>query len=90
MKDEFRYPADGRLAVTRTRDGGSSFEVLTEGLPQTDAYDLVYRHGLEVDERERGSPWARPRAAFGSATMPGERWTQSTARLPPVYAVRFA
>ena len=71
VKDEFRYPADGRLVVTRTRDGGSSFEVLTEGLPQTDAYDLVYRHGLEVDEMERGSPWARPRAAFGSATMPG-------------------
>ncbi|HEX2509841.1 MAG TPA: hypothetical protein VHK66_04920 [Microvirga sp.] len=90
VKDEFRYPADGRLVVTRTRDGGSSFEVLTEGLPQTDAYDLVYRHGLEVDE-------SGERLAMGSTTGglwfsddAGERWTQSTARLPPVYAVRFA
>ena len=49
VKDEYRYPVDGRLVVTRTRDGGRSFDTLTEGLPQTDAYDLVYRHGLDVD-----------------------------------------
>jgi hypothetical protein len=28
IKDELRYPADGKLAVTRTRDGGKSFETL--------------------------------------------------------------
>ena len=25
-------------------DGGKSFDVLREGLPQTHAYDLVFRH----------------------------------------------
>jgi hypothetical protein len=35
--------------VTRTSDGGRSFDVLTEGLPQQHAYDIVYRHGLALD-----------------------------------------
>ena len=37
------------MAVTRTRDGGQSFDVLTDGLPQEHAYDLVYRHALDID-----------------------------------------
>jgi hypothetical protein len=90
VKDEFRFPADGRLVVARTRDGGESFEALTEGLPQTHAYDLVYRHGLEVDETGE-------RLAMGSTTGglwlsedEGDAWTPAEARLPPVYAVRWA
>jgi hypothetical protein len=75
--------------VTRTKDGGKTFEVLTRGLPQAHAYDLVYRHALDVDET--GS-----RLAFGSTTGSvwlsedsGESWHSLSAHLPPVYAVRF-
>ena len=50
VKDEFRYPVDGRLVVNRTTDGGASFETFGEGLPQAHAYDLIYRHGLVVDD----------------------------------------
>lgn len=32
-----------------TRDGGHRFETIREGLPQSDCYDLVYRHGLDID-----------------------------------------
>ena len=35
IKDEKRYPVGGRLVVTRTRDGGGSFDVLTNGLPRS-------------------------------------------------------
>jgi hypothetical protein len=49
MKDELRIPRDGAMCVTRTRDGGESWDILREGLPQRDAFDLVYRHGLDVD-----------------------------------------
>jgi hypothetical protein len=90
VKDEFRYPADGRLVVARTTDGGETFEALAEGLPQTHAYDLVYRHGLEVDE-------SGERLAMGSTTGGlwlsedgGDRWSAAEARLPPIYAVRWA
>ncbi len=53
IKDEKRTTVDGKLVVTRTRDGAKTFEVLTKGLPQQHAYDLVYRHGLAVDEFRR-------------------------------------
>ncbi|RNF82659.1 WD40/YVTN/BNR-like repeat-containing protein [Montanilutibacter psychrotolerans] len=90
IKDERRYPVDGQLVVARTRDGGASFDVLRNGLPQHDAYDLVYRHGLAVD----GSG---DRLAFGSTTGglwtsddQGDRWLALNARLPPIHAVAFA
>jgi photosystem II stability/assembly factor-like uncharacterized protein len=83
-------PRDGAMAVTRTRDGGRSWETLRAGLPQKDAFDLIYRHGLDVDE-------TGTRLAMGSTTGglwvsddAGENWQLVNAHLPPVYAVRFA
>jgi hypothetical protein len=89
VKDEKRYPADGRVVVNRTRDGGETFETLTRGLPQEHAYDLVFRHALDVDE-------TGDRLAFGSTTgslwlteNAGDSWQTLSSNLPPVYAVRF-
>jgi photosystem II stability/assembly factor-like uncharacterized protein len=89
VKDERRIPVDGRLVVSRTRDGGKTFEVLRNGLPEAAAYDIVYRHGLAIDRT--GS-----RLAFGSTTggvwvseTGGERWQPLAERLPPVHAVCF-
>jgi hypothetical protein len=89
IKDEKRIPRDGRLVVTRTRDGGRSFDILTEGLPQQHAYDIVYRHGLALDPTGE-------RLAFGSTTGglwvsedQGDHWSNVTCTLPPIYAVRF-
>ena len=90
VKDEFRYPKDGQLVVNRTDDGGKTFTTQRDGLPQSDAYDLIYRHGLDVDETGE-------RLAMGSTTGGlwftedgGGTWTGVQARLPPIYAVRFA
>jgi hypothetical protein len=90
VKDECRVPVDGKVVVARTRDGGESFDVLREGLPQEHAYDVVYRHGMDVDD-------SGDRLAMGSTT--GSLWisedqgdsfeTLSTS-LPPVYSLRFA
>jgi hypothetical protein len=33
-------------ALTQTRDGGESFSMHGDGLPQQDAYHLVYRHAF--------------------------------------------
>jgi len=88
--DAARYPVDGHVVVTRTRDGGKSFEVLDDGLPDDNAYDLVYRHGLAIDETGE-------RLAFGSTTGSlwitengGDNWREISTHLPPIYAVRFA
>ncbi len=90
LSDEKRIPVEGAVVVTRTRDGGSSFDVLREGLPQRDAYDVVFRHALDID----GSG---DRLAFGSTTGGlwisedgGDRWAALSTHLPPIYALRFA
>jgi hypothetical protein len=63
---------------------------LRRGLPQRHAYDLVWRHALDVDA-------SGERLAFGSTTGglwisedAGDAWTALDARLPPVAVVRFA
>jgi hypothetical protein len=89
LKDEYRYPRDGKFIVSRTRDGGRSFEVIDRGLPQQPSYDLVYRHALDVDAGGN-------RLAMGSTTGGawvsedgGDSWAALPARLPPVNAIRF-
>jgi hypothetical protein len=89
VKDEKRVPVNAQLAVTRTRDGGRTFEVLREGLPAEPAYDLTYRHALDIDA-------AGQRLAFGSTTgglwiseNRGDSWQCVSAHLPPIAAVRF-
>jgi hypothetical protein len=89
VKDEFRFPQDGRFVVSRTRDGGASFEVIDRGLPQETSYDLVYRHALDVDATGE-------RLAMGSTTGGawvsedgGDSWQALPVRLPPIAGVRF-
>lgn len=88
IKDERRVPVDGRLVVSRTTDGGKTFEVLSSGLPKL-SYDLIYRHALAVDA-------AGQRLAIGSTTGGlwvsedgGDDWIDVGVRLPPVYALDF-
>ena len=88
--DEQRLPIDGQVVVSRTRDAGQSFEVLRQGLPQEHAYDITYRHALDVDE-------SGDRLAFGTTTGSlwisedqGDQWSAVSNNLPPVYCVRFA
>jgi hypothetical protein len=89
VKDECRIPVDCRMVVLRTRDGGASFDVLSDGLPQTEAFDLVYRHGLDLDAEAA-------RLAMGSTTGnvwigegDGARWTAIGHHLPPIYQVAW-
>lgn len=89
ISDMVRVPVDGKLVVTRTRDGGRSFEQVGAGLPADHAYDLIYRHGLAVDATGE-------RLAMGSTT--GSLWvsedgadtmTLVSANLPPISCVTF-
>ncbi len=89
IKDEKRIPVDGKVVVGRTRDGGQSFEILRAGLPQEHAYDITFRHALDVDS-------TGTRLAFGSTTGSlyvsedqGDSWMTVSEHLPPVYSVHF-
>ena len=84
-----RVPRDGALAVTRTRDGGKTWESLRAGLPQRDAYDLVYRHGLDVDATGTQLAMGSTTGSLWVSDNAGEAWPLVNAHLPPVYAVRL-
>jgi photosystem II stability/assembly factor-like uncharacterized protein len=86
--DERRYAVDGALCVARTDDGGKSWNLLREGLPQENCFDVVYRHGLDV----KGDL-----VAFGSTTgnlyvseNRGDSWHCVGSNFPPISSVRFA
>jgi hypothetical protein len=90
QSDEKRIPVDGKLVVLKTTDGGRSFEAKTAGLPQRHAYDLVFRHAMDVDP-------AGEALVFGSTTGNvfvsedgGTAWAKLPEHLPPVYAARWA
>ncbi|MBI5367745.1 MAG: hypothetical protein HZA54_11965 [Planctomycetes bacterium] len=86
--DSERTAIGGGLFVARTTDGGARWDTFREGLPQQDAYDIVYRHGLDA----RGG-----RVCFGSTTGNvyvsedrGETWRCVGNHFPPIHSVRFA
>jgi len=89
IKDELRMPRDGALAVTRTRDGGKTFETLRAGLPQRDAFDLVYRHGLDVDGTGTHLAMGSTTGSLWTSDDAGETWALVNAHLPPIYAVQL-
>ena len=89
IKDELRVPRDGSLAVTRTRDGGKSWDRLTDGLPQRDAYDLVYRHALDIDDAGTRLAMCSTTGSLWVSDNGGEQWQIINAHLPLIYAVRL-
>jgi hypothetical protein len=90
VKDEFRYPEGGKLKVARTENGGKSFDYFSKGLPQDHAYDLIYRHGLVVDETGNGLVMGSTTGGLWSSEDSGESWHNANVRLPPIYALHFA
>lgn len=90
IKDEHRIPADGRVVVTRTRDGGRSFAILNEGLPQKWAYDLVYRHALDVDGTGESLLFGSTTGNLYVTDNGGDNWQVVSSNLPPIYCVKFA
>jgi BNR/Asp-box repeat len=87
--DQRRVPKGGALVVNRTRDGGRSFETLREGLPQSNCYDLAYRHGLVVGDDGRTLLMGSTTGGLWASADGGDRWRTVSLNLPPIHAVRF-
>jgi hypothetical protein len=86
-----RVMPEGRAAVWRTRDAGSSWQRLDDGLPQKDAYVGVLREGMAIDSYDT------PGLYFGTSTGQlfasadeGETWTEIASYLPGITSVEVA
>lgn len=87
--DVCRIPVDGRMVVLRTDDGGRSFQAFGDGLPQTHAYHLVYRHALDVDATGRVLAMGSTTGGLWVSADAGEHWQELSRDLPPLAMVRF-
>lgn len=86
-----RTMPDGKAAVWRTRDAGSSWQRLHEGLPQENAYVGVLRDGMAIDKQDE------PGLYFGTSTGQlfasvdeGESWSQIGGLFPGITSVTVA
>jgi hypothetical protein len=87
--DQRRIPVEGRVVVSRTRDGGKSFTELTRGLPQQHAYDLTYRHALDIDATGERLAFGTTSGSLWVSADQGDSWQTVAVHLPPIYAVRW-
>jgi hypothetical protein len=86
-----RTMPDGKAAVWRTRDAGSTWQRLDQGLPQRDAHLGVLREGLAIDGYDA------PGLYFGTSTgqvfasaNEGESWSEIASYLPAISSVEVA
>lgn len=89
ISEQQQVPVDGRVVVTRTRDGGESFDVLRNGLPQTHAYDLVRPHALELDDSGELLGLGSTTGNLWISEDAGDHFITVSTQLPPISAVCF-
>jgi photosystem II stability/assembly factor-like uncharacterized protein len=89
--DTFRCTPEAKLRVYRTRDAGASWEPLTDGLPQENAYETVLRDALDTDDADECGVYFGTRSGrvYGSADG-GDHWSAIHEGLPPVLCVKAA
>jgi photosystem II stability/assembly factor-like uncharacterized protein len=89
LADAQRVPVDGQLVVTKTTDTGHSFHTLRNGLPQSGSFDLIYRHGLDVDASGTHLALGSTTGGLWISGDGGEQLAEVTHYLPPIACVRW-
>ena len=89
-QDNFRV-CPGQLTVYRTRDGGASWQALTDGLPGPNDYQSVYREGLDTDGLDpEGVYVGTSNGQVYASADGGDHWQRLPGTLPPVLSVTCA
>ena len=86
-----RVMPEGRAAVWRTQDAGSSWRRLDEGLPQVDAHVGVLREGMAIDTHDDpGVYYGTSTGQLFASADAGESWAEIATYLPPIRSVEVA
>ncbi len=87
----FRCVPEAKLRVYRTQNGGRSWEPLSRGLPQKDAYEIVLRDAMGADSLSPAGIYFGTRSGklFGSRNG-GNSWRLIRDGLPPIVCVKSA
>ena len=91
IADGNRIPTDAKCRVFRSRDAGSTWEALTNGLPDVPSYAPVLRDALSTDQAHPAGIYVGTRdgCVYASADA-GDTWTEVARHLPDVLTVRAA
>jgi photosystem II stability/assembly factor-like uncharacterized protein len=82
---------EGRASVWRTRDAGSSWQRLGNGLPERDAHLGVLREGMVADgEDDFGLYFGTSTGQVFASVDEGESWSELATYLPAISSVRVA
>jgi photosystem II stability/assembly factor-like uncharacterized protein len=83
-----RYLPGGSAAVWRTRDRGDTWQRLSDGLPQSNAFWSVLREAMARDTLEpAGVAFGTKGGQLWHSADEGERWNLITGDLPEIWAV---
>ena len=86
-----RWTPEARCRVYRTSDAGASWQALTSGLPQKDAYITVLRDAFASDRLDPAGLYFGTRGGELYASRDdGDTWELLAEHLPPVLTVRAA
>jgi len=86
-----RATVDGRLRVYRSRDAGATWQPLTNGLPQANAYVSVLREGMCADALDPGGVYFGTSSGHLFASNDGgDSWTMIAGFLPKILSVAVA
>jgi len=87
VSDELRIAPNQALSVCLTENGGQTWQTLTDGLPQENCFDIVFRHALTIDKNT---------LAFGTTTgnlylseNQGKSWTCLSNNLARIDCLSF-
>ena len=84
-----RFTCEGKLRVFRTSDEGETWQALTKGLPQENAYEVILRDALSSDDSDAGGVYfgTRNGKLYGSQDN-GDSWELIQNALPEILCVK--
>jgi len=89
--DNYRVVPGGAFHVYRSKDKGDTWEILTNGLPDTNAYSNILRSAMTTDSLDLTGLYIGTQGGqILASTDAGDHWNLLFNWLPPVYSVKVA